>query len=380
MTVLRPQMWWSNITGPQSLVRKVVDTLADARSAVLVLPDDCPWRSELRDIIIEEMRDDYALGTSTVSVLDPDETVANGPADILLGHFALEEVAHRYRMSVPLEKYLLTNEVLKNKIVWLTAIEDASIEQWASFISTWTPRDTHDGLFVLELSQSQAHTQFRKSHRGIEIIGYEDCIGDYSASLFNSMIVDDASPKGTPASLKRYLAALLTRLCEGDVEVSNALSDNLPLLGQNPLEAVFEVAEFFSTSHGASDEGHVLSLVRARNVDELSRRVWEAQVEVLFSLLETRRLSVVTRLGERLNDLVESGKVEQYGTRVTDVEDIEPGTLVYLMSALDENGMRKLYVPEEDLRQEIHLIRDCRNALAHHKACAWPQVATLLQQ
>ena len=106
--------------------------------------------------------------------------------------------------------------------------------------------------------------------------------------------------------------------------------------------------------------------------------MWSAQVEVLFPRIETRRLKIIEALRSSTETILDEVPVTQYGESVKDVEDVELGTLIYLMACRTEDNERLLYVPDSALREEIYLLHSCRNNLAHISVCPPDQVRQLL--
>lgn len=177
---------------------------------------------------------------------------------------------------------------------------------------------------------------------------------------------------------KRYCASLLSSVCGGDVEVSDILSENLELMLDNSYYALCSVLDYFDNDSDKADHNNVLAIALRADKGAIDRRVWKAQVEILFPILEARRLAVIARVRDQLAAVLESSDVSQFGERVSEPEDVELGTLVYLMAQTNDDGERLLYIPDRELRDEIHLLHECRNTIAHHKACEWERVKWLL--
>lgn len=376
--------WWSGITGPRTFVERIASALSEGRSAVLLLPDACPWRGEMRSFTATTLPRRYGLERLSVDALRvagaPEGAEGQSPFQLLLERYALRDVALLYRDSMDPQSFLVEQQVLKNRIVWLEEAPETCLGPWLSFVSAWRASSPSDGLFVVEVPARRAEGLAGLARDNVEVIDYNDLVSDYSVSLYNGMLVDDRAPRETTNLEQRYLASLLTSLCGRDVEVSEALADDLLALRDDPVAAVTDVARFFcEPERGAGDEAHVLSLVRAGDVGALERRVWAAQVEVLFPLVETMRLDVVEALRPDLEELVGQGRVTQYDEKVERAEDVELGTLIWLMAHREEGGERTLYVPNRALRDTIHLLRACRNDLAHISVCPADQVRRLLE-
>ena len=308
----------------------------------------------------------------------PPDAPAQAPFQFLLERYALRDVALRYRESMDPQEFLVEQGVLKIRIVWLKGADEKDVRSWVAFLSTWKARSQTDGLFVCEVPASAAGSLASVVRDNVELIDYDEFVSDYSVSLFNGMLVDERAARGTTNLEQRYLEALLTSLCGRDVEVSEALADDLGALRDDPIAATMDTARFFEPERGADEKDHVLTLVRSDEREALEHRVWAAQIEVLFPLIETMRLNVIEALRPELEELVAQGRVHQYDERVERVEDVELGTLIYLMTRHKEGDERMLYVPDHVLRDKIHLLRACRNNLAHISVCPSEQVCNLL--
>lgn len=374
--------WWSGITGPRAFVEHIAQVLEGGRSAVLVLPETCPWRGEMRSFSAETVAGRYGLERLSVDpvMLEPTapDAPAQAPFQFLLERYALRDVALRYRESMDPQEFLVEQGVLKNRIVWLEGAGEKDACSWVAFLGTWRARSQTDGLFVCEVPASAAGSLASVVRDNVELIDYDEFVSDYSVSLFNGMLVDERVARGTTNLEQRYLEALLTSLCGRDVEVSEALADDLGALRDDPIAATMDTARFFEPERGADEKDHVLTLVRSDEREALERRVWAAQIEVLFPLIETMRLDVIEALRPELEELVAQGRVYQYDERVERVEDVELGTLIYLMARHKEGDERMLYVPDHALRDKIHLLRACRNDLAHISICPSEQTRDLL--
>lgn len=374
-------IWWTNVTGPQMFIKSVMSSLSDNYNVRLLLPKLCPWPNRMRELIAEAAQSEYALEGVTVDVVTPDDFKnVQSPVEALLDRYALNDVRLRYRNSFNPAEYLIQNHVLKDRIVWLTGFEPKDIKTWMGLICEWPSTTPLDGLFVVEVSydgESQVRNEIDPAR--CKTISYRDSIGSYSVSLFNGLLVDEIPSMGFSGSEKRYCASLLSNVCGGDVEVSDILSENLELMLENSFDALCSVLDYFDHGRSEASCDNVLVIAHRADRGEIDRRVWKAQVEILFPILEARRLLVIAKVRDQLSTVLENSYVSQFGERVCEPEDVELGTLVYLMAQTNDDGERLLYIPDQELRSDIHLLRECRNTIAHHKACEWERVKWLLE-
>lgn len=365
------------------LIKSVVDALSDNRCVLLELSALTPWPGKMRELVADYAQSELDLEGSTFDILSAEDfDDGRSPVDVLLDRYALVDVRHGYRASFDAASYLLEHQVLKDRVVWVTGLEPRQVEAWMRLVRSWSSKTPTDGLFVIETRGESNPCWERGSTKGSRCatVVYGEMVGDYSVSLFNGLLVEEISSASLTVPEKRYCASLLSHVCGGDVEVSDAVSVNFERLLEDAFDCVCSVADCFEPWRGECDENNVLTIARKGQEELINHRVWEAQIEVLFPILEARRLAVITQLREQIDGALKENDVYQFGAKVIEPEDVELGTLVYLLSAhCDDDGGRLLYVPDEALRDEIHLLRDCRNNIAHHKICEWNQVAWLLE-
>lgn len=373
------EFWWRRVPGPNEVLRRAGDALAEGCSVVLRLPQDLPWRHAMRDVLRESLQADGDMGAVSIDFLDVEDEVRDGygVAQTIVDRFATPDVRVRYRPGRGLsrdQEYLLRQGVLRNEVLWVKGLNDKSVEEWEEFCASWKGRTTADGLFILE-----DRRQAGSVPRGLETVDYSKLANGYSVQLFNGFVLaSDSFPELAPTE-RRYVAALATSLCGHDVEVANALVLGHDLLHEDPIKAVQATAEGFSNSgRGRSDPGHIVELCRRGESDKVARRVWAAQLEVLYPMIESERLEVTDALRDQIDDVIAETGIEQFGAEVTSADDVELGTLVHLMSVDERTGERPVDVHDRGLRDRIFLLWKCRNNLAHHKCCSPEQIRQLL--
>ena len=100
------QIWWQEITGPKTFVSNVTERLLEA-SIIVKVPDDLPWRHEMRQEIQSELREQYDYAEISIIPIDAEEDVEkNTEIDaFILKRFALGDVARQYRKKSGKRKY-----------------------------------------------------------------------------------------------------------------------------------------------------------------------------------------------------------------------------------------------------------------------------------
>ncbi len=364
------EYWWSKVTGPNGVVLSTISALRARKSAVLFIPHDLPWRHELRKAVRNSLESIPGLEDLIVDVVDVEDENADGikPENLLLDRYALREDRTRFREGgrESIQEYLLRKMVMKNKLVWIKGLSAGCSQQWVDFSEHWQPRDIADGVLVIE-TRDRPHIS---ANRRVEFICYDEYVSEYDAQLFNSLMIGDDELNLLSAPWKKYAASITTHLCGTDAEVARSFIEQHSFITDDPIETIERIVDagcFDRRGSGA----HVLALCRAGKKAKLRERVWAGQIEVLFPLIERQRLEIVDEHRIQLDAEIKHGLM-QFDNPVEKPEDIELGTMVYLMSA------RRLNIPSYEMRERIHLLRNCRNQLAHRDICNLDQVKALL--
>lgn len=364
------EYWWSNVTGPREVVSSIIMSLRMGRSAVLYVPYDLPWRHELRRCVRNNLENIPVLEDLIVDVIDIEDDGANSidPGRYLLDKYALKDDRTKFREggNKSIQDYFLHKEVMKNKLVWVKGIGKERSREWVSFCEHWEPKSVADGVFVVEVRDCPCIGR----SKCIELLQYEECVSEYDVQLFNSLVLGGNAAGGLSATWKKYAAAITTHLCGADAEVARSFIERHRFMEGELLDTLKEIAGSGFFEHRGSGS-HVLALYRAGSFDELRKRIWAGQVEILFPLIEKQRLEIVDLYRTQFEEEIKKG-ISQFGKEAEKPEDIELGTMVYMMKD------RRLDIPERETRNKIHTLRECRNLLAHRDTCSLDQVAVLL--
>lgn len=166
---------------------------------------------------------------------------------------------------------------------------------------------------------------------------------------------------------------MAARLCGTDAEFAAALLEDVHFRHVQPdLEQLGALAEKHGFRRGAASAGHIMCHILNGDREEITRRIWAAQVQVLFPLIELETSDIVHRFEKEITEALQAEKVDQYGNRITDIGDVEIGTLYYMMTTRRKSDKENylLYVREESLREKITDLHELRNRLAHGKLCS----------
>lgn len=374
------EIWWNSVAGPSEVVNEVNLVLLSTHNVILRVPRDLPWRHEMRDAIRELVQRSSGISDLSVCVIDVKDDLEDRltPEEVLMKRCGHNDDWKLYRPGAgSVCNYMLRKQVLLNKIVWIKGIPTFDeYKRWKSFCSKWKSPSIKDGLIVIESSWPDIHPEgtFR-------VVDYEAHVNYYSVQLFNGLILDDEYFERSSYLQKRYVAAIASHLCGMDVEVAEYLVRNYDLITEDPIKSIQGVStsDIFIKRGNGDTEDHVLLLCRENKTAELGKRIWEAQLETLFPIIEQERLEIIASLRGELEELIGANAIQQYNADVSNVEDIELGTMVYLMADIHDRGGSVLEIDSPDIRNRIRNLRILRNNLAHHSVCSTEQVRWLLK-
>lgn len=365
-----PDFWWQRVAGPHEVVEDVKLALQDNKSVILEVPDDLPWRHEMREILREELQTALGLEHLSIYLVDDKDDNAAGeePGQYLVKAYGKRSDALNYRPSQD-SSFIARRGILHNSLVWVKGLDEKATRKWLKFCSCWKANSASDGLFIIE-----SHYPTLSHQAGLAVIRYSDHVQEYSVQLFNGYTMDSAEFRSYSLIWKRYIAALMTRLCGQDVEIAHELVESHDLMHEDPLDALKAIDQSGEyINRGSRTHDHILNLVRRNCDDQIRQRIWKAQLDVFFPMIEEKRLHIVSALQEQLLELIGRQKIIQYEEVVESPEDVDFGALFHLMHTC-EDGRHLLSVSDSGLREEIFLLRNCRNNLAHHHCCSLEQI------
>ncbi len=369
--------WWNNITGPRTFVVSACDALMDNAIAMLIIPPNLPWPNQMQSAISYELRQK----TPSELLIEPLEAKDDCVNDakigkLLLSKFASDSVQNGYRekSSITIQAYLLRNKVLQNRIVWVQGLSAAHAKAWLKFCKGYAA-SAKDGLFLLEVREPFPTAP----SKSVRYIDYASCVSRHDVQLFNSFILNEKRDQYSD-SWSKYIAAVSANLCEKDAEVSQMLIESVEFSSEEPISGVGRICEMpdYSQRGRLAPGYHVLEYYRSNRISELTKRVWEAQVQVVFPLIEMERIKFIEQWRQQIETALESNGVYQYGQIIHDPIELELGTLVYMISHQSQPGEYCLYLPDESAREWLRFLHFCRNQLAHANCCTPKQLNALL--
>lgn len=363
--------WWNDITGAKNLVDKVIDAMLEKKHIALHIPSDIPWRDAMRACVQKRIKSDSHLYNNViVEIIDiTDEyNYEQSPGVFLLQRFAKSSIINGYRENarVTVQKYISKNNVLKNRIIWLKGMDDETTDIWVDFCKEFKQDD--DATFILEIKNNSS----LKEYELFKDVYFNNTVFPYDVYLFNSILLSDRH--SYTDIWKNYISTVAVNLCDVDVELSCYFINNTNFREEDCIESLKNISllpEFMR--RGADDNPkHILAICRKNLDDELHKKLWTAQLKVLFPIIEMERMKIIENNLMALQEILDKYSIKQYEEVLSNPYEIELGTLKYIYEKKIYNGCDKIEY------KKINFLRECRNKLAHISYCNYEDVRKLL--
>ena len=372
------EFWWNHITGPNVVVSSVVSALLNGKMVVLKVPSDLPWRHSMRSAVHTAFSERSDCSDVVIELIDLRNESARQmqPGRFILDRFATPTISRGYRekSKVTVQDYISAKDIIKNRIVWIKGIDPDVAGEWIRFCRGFSQRSAAQGLFVLEVNENTSVTETNL----LRVINFSDCVSNYDVQLFNSFVL--GNQKQYSDGWKKYIAVCTAAICGVDAEISQTMLQSLDFRVESPLEGIRQIDQMPDfMRRGENGSNHVLWHYRNGDMALLEHRLWSAQVQVLFPMIELERVELIGRYERQIREVLASGGITQYNQILQEPMDVELGTLSYLMGAKMEDGFYALYIPSEEDRKRIRFLHTCRNQLAHASCCTPEQVEQLLK-
>lgn len=366
-------IWWSEVAGPFSVVSSLIDhLLLERQNIILSVPDDLPWRNEMRANIEAEFRSRSGFHDLVFDVIDVKDECpdVDDIARWLFERYADRDTRSGYReRSGSLSQYMVEHKALANRLFWVKGVNSSQIAHWAKFCREYVPSGgVKDGRIVLESTGATP-----SPHKRLSVISYNDRITPHDIRLFNNILLNQATYEGYSDLWKQYITVLCATLCRDDAEISYQLLHTTDFHKEDPLDSLRRIAQDPAFSRRGASPDHVFSLIRFGKEALLSSTVWSAQLQVVFPRIELRRISFIQDHHENLRAVLAKYEVtqgpEKYRVRILDPMELEVSTLSFLASRADLWPMGvTLFTPRETaLFSSLHKLR---NHLAHLECCS----------
>ena len=361
--------WWETITGPQMLVGQIVANLSDGKNVILQINHDFPWREHLRDFVAHHLEQVHLYSLSW----------SGGKTQAQVVPALLGQVHRNGSFSCPMDykaqlEYLYNERIFENSVVWIVPECCERLSELLRFLSDYRGNSLEQhGAFVLESAEEEGRPLNSRS----AVLRCSDYIRSSDLLLYASILADGV--QGKP-ELRGYMASVVTNLAGQDAELIYELLQRVDFEREDPAEALARMWE----------AGSLPCPNQRPDKRELQMRVWRAQLQSAFGLIEMERLHIVDKYKTIIKEALSTeywepkrdkiGFIRQHGDELESAADVELGTLVRMMS-LRRNDYRTqplLIFPDYEMQNRIIFLTECRNNLAHHRVCTPGQMHDLL--
>lgn len=326
------KIWWNHIPRPRLLADTIASTLLSGTNVHLILPEQMDWSRELE----QEVQDRLAR-QSAVKSLDFLEGNGRNPGETLLQSYCKKEKRATYRPAKTYAQFLGSSRdiPLNQRYVWIRHLDAPSLKAWAEFAAAYKDAagtGSACASFVL-----QSREALPGSIRHLKTINASD-IREFDVRTFCSLI---SAGFQEDSAVCTYCADLAAALSGYSPEFAGWLLDQ---------------PEFASDPLGVWETGIQVFPDRALHPDEARSRLWLAQVQAVFPVVESYRRDFIEYNRKRLSQLLP--QKNSNGQPVERVEEMELGLLYDLYCK------KLIFLPDPEA-ERLCRFRGIRNQLAH---------------
>lgn len=339
-------IWWSQVTNAVRFANDIEEELGEQGSLVLQYETMLPWR----DALMEKVHDSVDLCNSdkSWSYVDTaaEESAADDPGAYLLQEFCKPEKRAEYRPSKGYPAFFAEDDhlVLHDRYLWVRISEKRVLDRWEEFASRYGElrgRHKNRAAFILEY-QGADHITIKK---GLRHFSYEAYITEFDRYIYASLV---SSGTGGSPFIKTYLAQLANEVTGNNIELCDEVLKNPGQFLDNPFQCVQSALQKMV---GQSDAASMTS-------EQVERKIWLAQIKVVYPKLETYREKFVEKHRSEIARQLPIKTI--YGETIRTPDEVELGTLKLMA---DMNQIRLA----EGEYQMLDKYRDARNRLSHIK-------------
>jgi hypothetical protein len=356
------KFWWQ-LPGPNAFITKIIDDVRDGRNVILCLPDHLPEGLDyaIRSNLDESERSMWHGLSATDDVVPP--------CNQILSFFHIEGeigIANQIESLCKKDSFI-------GKILWIQNLNKDSWPLWNDFILQYeqTCRSIpliRRTVFIIplvgEICKEAPDEDVTLSKR--KWYGAVDSID--MLIFVNEMLRD----KQMPRLLKKMAISVITNISLWDpvlaryfvdldhefiFKPTSVLEEYAKEIGWVPSSADYSAYDWHSGKINSIDgerKPHSGALIMDENHWEINKRIWSAQVGVMFPFIEGRRQEIL----ESLRDILKVPFKTRFGDIIEDLKYLEIG---HIETQIANNSFPISY----ELRSFIQRLREARNALSH---------------
>jgi len=291
-------LWWQ-LPGPRTFIETIIEDLREGRNVVILLPKFGPQNYGLIGAVREAWREDGAIELLRV------------PAN----QTPIRTLTERYTLPLGVVANPQAISELPDfcgRVLWVDGLEDKAWAGWKEFLTEYQHFTRNISLvrrtlFITPVTGEAARTRIQ-ADVGLAVRRWDGVTERADMLLFAMYAIRRYRYSGRLAAL---LAATIAHTAVFDPEVVVRLAAEPPQQIISPTGILLDIArerqwdtmtpQDWALGTSSTVEGHqephpALEAL----VDGIERRLWHAQVTVLFPLIEEHRLRLVARLRPHL--------------------------------------------------------------------------------
>lgn len=368
-------LWWERTYGPMTIIEKISNACRAGVTCLIVKVDsNMAFRHEFRQAASRSL---YGINNNIDTVeLDCQDILDNGKriSEAMIESLLYGDECILKRGDTELD-HADKNGWLKDRLFWLKGVGTPETEKAAfDFAAEFCNKHGKSGGFVL------IETPFEpsKSVKNAVYINSEEIITESDMETFATLYYRFTHGEKCDYITNRYVGFIAACVCGTDAELAVALIDKTDFYADNIIGILEDISSDGSVhacrgnDAGSGREPHTLYLLKNGRRSEVERKVWKAQLQTFFPLLEEKRLEYVDKYKRELSSIITNNVVLDNftGKSITDTVELEIGPLFYCMKK-----DRPAFVRDDF--DDVEFMAEIRNLLAHLEMLSAAQVSRL---
>lgn len=356
-------LWWERTYGPMTIIERISNAYRAGVACVTVKVDsNMAFRHEFRQAVSRSL---YDINSNMQTVeLDCQDISDSGKriSEAMIENLLYGDECILKRGDTELD-HADKKGWLKDRLFLLKGIGTPETEKAAfDFAAEFCNKHGKSGGLVL------IETPFEpsKSVKNAEYINSAEIITESDMETFATLYYRFTHGEKCDYITNRYVGFIAACVCGTDAELAVALIDKTDFYADNIIEILEDIADDGSVhacrgnDAGSGREPHTLFLLKNGRRSEVERKVWKAQLQTFFPLLEEKRLEYIDKYKRELSSIITNNVVlDNYtGTRISDIVELEIGPLYYCMKK-DRSAFTR------DDFDDVEFMAEIRNSLAH---------------
>ena len=356
--------WWQ-LPGPAAFLARLVQDVREGNNVIVALPEHAP--DGLDTALLRSLRDD---GDWPWERLPNEILLAEDVSSALIRYF-LPDFPPEARWNATA---LATASDFGGRIVWVEGITRTTWPTWRTFLTNYThalrSREPYTRSLFIILLTGISDDATMVADVGLSVRTYRDCVDRLDLLFYTTHLL----PMRPFTKIQRQVALhAIAHLALWDPAVADCLVDEPLETMLNPMVPLCRLADtrdwcqlnsrapawhcgVIDSLAGEGEQVHSAWLVLRGNRREIERRLWSAQVAVLFPYLEEQRRLLLNELKRYLQ--------VPFKTRFGVVEDVHDLELGHIEAQISERNLPLTLHKREHLAR----LRLIRNKLAHLEA------------